>query len=265
VSSTGVPPAPFRVTVPGLLGTLALAVVIAGCVRLGFWQLERLEQRRERNAALASRLDAPVVMLSAGLGDTTGLRFRRGAATGTYDGPRSIVLPGRSLRGLPGVHLLTPLVFDGGGAAVLVNRGWVPSADGATIDESFFQGGEAGRPTGVLLAFPGAESALSARALPPEGTGFRRVWFAIDEAMLRQQFPYRLLDVQLQLLPEAGAQGFPVRLPPPPLDEGPHLGYALQWFSFAIVGVVGWIALVLRSRSDAAARARHARTGDAPA
>src|SRR5690606_37496818 len=42
---------------------------------------------------------------------------------------------------------------------------------------------------------------------------------------------------------------YPARLGPPVLDEGPHLGYALQWFAFALVGIIGWFALVIRSRS----------------
>jgi cytochrome oxidase assembly protein ShyY1 len=44
-----------------------------------------------------------------------------------------------------------------------------------------------------------------------------------------------------------------VRLEPPPLGAGTHLGYALQWFSFALIGLTGWIVLLLRSRAGPAA------------
>jgi cytochrome oxidase assembly protein ShyY1 len=32
------------------------------------------------------------------------------------------------------------------------------------------------------------------------------------------------------------------------MDEGPHFGYAIQWFSFAIIAIVGWTALLLRRK-----------------
>jgi cytochrome oxidase assembly protein ShyY1 len=39
-----------------------------------------------------------------------------------------------------------------------------------------------------------------------------------------------------------------VRLTIPALDEGPHQSYAIQWFSFALVAVVGGVALSRRPR-----------------
>jgi hypothetical protein len=50
----------------------------------------------------------------------------------------------------------------------------------------------------------------------------------------------------LQEVDSAGGPRYPTALGAPPLDAGPHLGYALQWFSFALIGFVGWFALVLR-------------------
>jgi surfeit locus 1 family protein len=37
-----------------------------------------------------------------------------------------------------------------------------------------------------------------------------------------------------------------VHIPPPEQDNGPHLGYAIQWFSFALIFLVGWVTLMLR-------------------
>jgi surfeit locus 1 family protein len=240
---------PFSVTVPGLIATLLVFAVAAVCIRLGFWQLERLEQRKARTEPLAVNLEAPPFRLSSALNDTSGLRFRHAHAAGTWDGERSIVLPGRSLRGVPGVHVLTPLVLDGG-AAVLVNRGWVAAPDGATVNDVFFVERGRAEVSGLIVPFPGAEASRVPTASLGTDSGFRRVWFAIDEAALRAQFPYRLLDVQLQLLADTTAPAWPVRLPPPVIEFGPHLGYALQWFSFALIALGGWTAMVLRARAS---------------
>jgi cytochrome oxidase assembly protein ShyY1 len=39
----------------------------------------------------------------------------------------------------------------------------------------------------------------------------------------------------------------PVRQAAPALDPGPHLGYAIQWFSFATIAIVGWLVMVAKS------------------
>lgn len=235
-----------------VLGTLMLLAVVASCLRLGFWQLERRAERQDLNARVAERQQQPALVGGDALADASAALYRRVALTGRYDDERSIVLPGQSYMGVPGVHLLTPLLLDGD-RAVLVNRGWVPAADGATIPLDSFPthvGGEAEAATRVnalVLPFPGDDRPARAGRPAPD-TGFRRVWYRPDPEALRRQYPYALLPVTLQLPPEPGAPRYPTRLPPPALDGGPHLSYAIQWFSFAAIGLIGGFALALRSR-----------------
>ncbi len=233
-----------------LLGTVGVLLIAAVCIRLGFWQLDRLDQKRSRNAALAARMAEPPVSLSASLADSSGLIYRRAAAEGFFDNARSIILPGRSHRGAPGVLVLTPLRLSGT-TALLVQRGWMPSADGVSIDMEPLRVDSAVHVRGLVLPFLGAENTIAARAsrdVPADS--FRRVWYAIDADALRAQFPYALLPLRLQVLPDsarAAGDTIPVAQGAPTLDEGPHLGYAIQWFSFALIFLVGWAAL-LRSR-----------------
>jgi surfeit locus 1 family protein len=180
---------------------------------------------------------------------------------GQYDDQRSIVLPGKSLNGVPGVHLLTPLLL-GLGDAVLVNRGWVPSADGATIPLDSFPSTPGSvtevRLAGLLLPLPPPARPAPRDAAEPR---FRRVWYRMDRDALQAQFPYRLLPAQLQLLPSPDAPSIPTRLQPPALSDGPHLSYAIQWFSFAAIGMVGWVALARRSRRERALEADESAAG----
>jgi len=247
---TETPRRPISLTPRGILATIFVFAVAAGCVRLGFWQLDRMRQRAAINAGLLSRMEAEPVLLEQAPRDTSGWLFRHVTLSGQLDGQRSIVLPGHAFRGAPGVHLLTPLRLSNG-TAVLVNRGWLPAADGATVDLGQFAADAPITATGLVLAFPAERRTRRRVALPPSTSSsdisFRRVWFAMDEAALRRQFPYELGRIQVQLLPGDSAAELPVRLPAPALDPGPHLGYAIQWFSFAIIGVVGWFALFLKS------------------
>lgn len=233
---------PLSITVPGVLGTIGVFIVAAVCVRLGFWQLERLEQRDAMNAHVAERLALPALPLATSLEDTAGLGYRRVHVHGTLDAGRSIVLAGRSRAGAPGVHLLTPLRLDDG-TAVLVNRGWVPSPDGASIDvEAFAADSIDGE--GFIVPFPSMDAGAAVTAGTLE---FQRVWFRVDAAALRRQFPYPISDFEVRLLPQASpGPEPPARLEAPELDRGPHLGYAVQWFSFAAIFVIGWGTMVVR-------------------
>src|SRR5690606_20817014 len=179
-----------------------------------------------------------------------GVAYRIADARGLFDNDRYIVLPGRSHQGVPGVHLIMPLRLADRPAAVLINRGWVPSPDAATIDAADFAVRDSADVRGPVLPFPGRAQSLAPRDVVARDSAFRHVWYTIDESALRAQFPYPLLDVMIRQLPDASsAERYPARLGPPVLDEGPHLGYALQWFAFALVGIIGWFALVIRSRS----------------
>jgi surfeit locus 1 family protein len=238
----------LSVTPSGVLGTLAVLVVAAVCVRLGFWQLDRLDQRRQRNAALQARSVQEVIALATAPLDTAGLIYRRVRVSGGLDHDRSIVLAGRSLGGAPGVHLLAPLRFPDG-SAVLVNRGWVASPDAASIAlDSLAPAGPIAA-DGLVLPLPGAQGLDSGRddaggdAAAP---AFQRTWFRMDPVALRRQFPYPIAEVEVRLLPDGAEAARPQRLPPPAIDDGPHLGYAIQWFSFAAIALIGWGAMVVR-------------------
>jgi surfeit locus 1 family protein len=238
----------LAITPAGVAGTVLLIVVVAACVRLGFWQLARLDERRALNAGIAARLEQQPIRDISQISDTAGTAYRTATARGLYDNDRYVVLPGRAYTGVPGIHLIMPLRLAGRAGAVLVNRGWIPAPDAATINARDFAVLDSVTVRGLVLPFPGSGQSLARRDATRPGATFTHVLYRIDEAELRAQFPYALADVLLQELDGAGGPRYPTQLAPPPLDEGPHLGYALQWFAFAVIGVIGWFALVLHRR-----------------
>lgn len=236
---------PHRLTVTrgGVIGSIVVIVVALVCVRLGFWQVSRLQEKRARNAATTTRLALPPIELTSIPRDSAGLVSRRVRISGIYDDDRTVIIAGRALRGSPGVYVLTPLRV--GGSWVLVNRGWMPSADGASIPlDSIREEGPANADAMIV------ELSHDPRARERDTTAaFRRVWYHASMSALRHQLPYHIPDYLVQLLPSGNAPKYPVRLETPELDEGPHLGYAIQWFSFAVIAVVGWLVLVFRRRT----------------
>ena len=207
----------------------AIAVLVAaGCVRLGIWQLHRLGERRARNAALAARLALPALEVRGRGVTADSARQRRVRATGRYDFDGEKVWPGRSFEGTPGVALVTPLRLPDG-SAVLVDRGWAPSPDAFHVDHAAYREADSASIEGLAL-------------VPPRGRG---------DVHTAGFLPF-VIQVER---PEA-ARGLPRRWPPPQLDDGPHLSYAIQWFSFALIALVGTAALLWRSRGSGRPLAR---------
>jgi len=244
--STATPSGPLSITRGGLIGTIGIVIIALTCVRLGIWQLHRLAQRKELNHQVAMRMADLPVHVTPGTHDTANLIYRRAIVEGQFDHDHAIVLPGRSLRGMPGVYVLTPVVFPGGRTGVLVNRGWVPSADATTVYLDSLRTPAEARLTGLVLPFPHSQRKSTVPAT--RDSVFRHLWFSPDADQLRAQSPYALLPFEVQALPGPGVDStrFPIRIPPPEQDNGPHLGYAIQWFSFALIFLVGWVTLMLR-------------------
>ena len=104
-------------------------------VRLGFWQLSRLSQRRASKAVISARLALPEVPLASLTLDSISEMHRRVVFTGVPDTAHEFLWTGRSRNGSRGVYIVTPVVVAGD-TAVLVNRGWVYAPDAATADLS---------------------------------------------------------------------------------------------------------------------------------
>lgn len=227
-----------RRTLAFVVFALALA---AGCVRLGVWQLARLDERRARNALVAARLAAPATGWGEAVRDTAQARYRRVALQGRYDHAREVVHTSRVRDGAPGVHVLTPLHLADG-TIVLVNRGWVYAADGMTVDLALWPEGDDAVVEGFLEAYVHAPGAV---ATPSQPRGVR----VLDRDSLQARIGTALAPfVVVQQRPDArpDSVGRLLRVPPPALGEGSHRSYAIQWFAFAAIAVLGVLAVVVR-------------------
>lgn len=219
---------------------IAMAVLFlaaAGFARLGVWQLSRLRERRAANLAAVAARAAPPITLESVTQAGDKLEGRRVTARGRYDEGHNIVLRGDVLAGVPGVRIVTPLLLAAGGPAVLVDRGFLPAPDAVTVDLRGIA--EPGEQTVKGLALP-----IGSEPGEPLAHGGRTTWRRLDLAALRRRLPYPILPVYLKQAPDSQLPRFPRRLAPPPIDDGPHLAYAIQWFLFASLAV-GFAVLVV--------------------
>jgi surfeit locus 1 family protein len=227
---------------------LVVGLLVAGvCSRLGIWQLQRLDDRTERNRRAEQQLARPALPLDSVAApdvaaDPDAYRFRAVVASGRFDLTRELVVIARAHHGVPGVHVVTPLVLDDS-LAVLVERGRLPSPVGRTVHPPLAPELPQATVEGVLLLVDGRSGAMAAADSWP-----KRV-MSPDPELVGPWYPYRLLPLLLRRrVPPEGSSLRSVDLPA--LSGGPHLSYAVQWFGFAAIALVGSIVFFVRRGDD---------------
>jgi surfeit locus 1 family protein len=214
--------------------TLLVLALMAVLARLGIWQLDRLEQRREANVALAEALNAAPVTLNetALTGDLESWEDRLVVAEGEYDLENQIALIVQSWQGMPGLHLITPLVLDEGETAVLIDRGWIP--DEQQSPEFWSQYDKTG-PVSVE-GYIAMSQIISRGTAESAASGPSQEWYRVDIAAIQSQMPYELLPVYVVQSPaEDSSTELPYHQPRTvEISEGNHMSYAMQWFIFSL-------------------------------
>ncbi len=221
--------------------TLLVFAGTAFCARLGIWQLDRLEQRRAFNAQVESMRATAALDLNNELPEhISEMEWRAATVTGQYDFENQVALRNQYNGDQYGYHLITPLLFSG--TAVLVDRGWVP-ADGNSTPIDWREYDEEGTVTvtGQIRLGQGKPAFGGvADALPGSGE-MLFVWNNLNVAQISAQLEFPILDVYIQQNLESGDAIPPIPFQPVvELTEGSHFGYALQWFTFAVILFAGY-------------------------
>jgi surfeit locus 1 family protein len=226
------------------LATLMVLVAVGILIRLGIWQLDRLDQRRIFNARVNEQQNEPVLRLdenSLKL-DLYNMEYRKVTVEGIYLADEEIVLRNQSLQGQLGRQLFTPLQIEGSDSAILIQRGWIPEELSSEDARHIYSLDGNVEIAGVLRR---AETDFGINLNPDpelmEGEIRLDAWNHLDLNRLQQQMKSQLLPVYLQLLPdEANVEG-PIAIEfNLDLSEGSHLGYAGQWFMFSLVLLIGY-------------------------
>jgi len=224
------------------LATIGL-ILAAFCVLcgLGTWQVIRLRAGDQHKEYRESRYAADPVPWDPKAGMTAAdLDYRRVTVRGTWDNAHTMLLANRARLDTLGKEVVTPLQPDGGGPAILVNRGWFPDVERERVLADLAREERAtieGLARSVDLD-PGRQT--------PTGD-----WTRLDPAEMGKQLSYPMVDWQLtqgrrQTIDDARRRpdSLPLQLYNVDGKAVPHLDYALTWYGLAIalvvVSVVRW-------------------------
>jgi cytochrome oxidase assembly protein ShyY1 len=222
-----------------------VAVLGVAFVNLGNWQLDRLAQRKERNATTIANEQKPLQPYEQVFTHpiTDADQWQQVEARGTFEADHQFVVRYRSNGGVDGYEVVTPLRTASG--AVLVDRGFIPLERGTQIP-SVAPAPPAGEVT-VVGHVRRSEKGRRA-ATTPAGNQVR----LINSDSIAATLPYEIESGYIGLLtiqPEQQGGFQPIQMPE--LSEGPHFWYAVQWFMFTAVAVAGIVVFI---RGDLQAR-----------
>jgi len=227
-----------------ILTTLLVIAGAAVLARLGVWQLDRLAQRRLFNTRVQAQMAQPQLQLTGDAlsADLTNMEYRSVVVRGQFDFPHQIALRNQAWDNQAGVQLLTPLKIDGTDTYVLVERGWVPGLESTPADWRQYDEPSTVEVRGIIRRSQSKpDFGRRLDPLPGPGSGPLYLWYFANVDRIAAQLPYPLLPVYVQQAPDSAWTSLPYRsLPVLDLTEGPHMGYALQWFSFSILLLVGY-------------------------
>jgi surfeit locus 1 family protein len=230
---------------PRLLMTLLSMALIALFISFGQWQWNKATVKGDLQTLLDTRSAEPAISMPVVPANAQAMRYRQVITRGHYEAEHQILLDNRVHREQAGYHVITPLRIENSEMRVLVNRGWLP----ALAEHSHTP--EVATPAGLvevsgMAIVPGTRYFTLGAEVAGGTSGWQKVWQNLDLPRYGKAVNFPVQPVIIQLSPESTAGGFAREWPRPDERIERHVGYALQWWGFALATVLIWLVVNFR-------------------
>ena len=217
---------------------IALGLVLL-CIWAANWQYTRGVDRHARNNVIEERIAQSPIELSARDADPVNNEWQSVSTNGRFDSNQQILLRNRYSEGKYGYEVLT-LFTSNSGEKFWVDRGWVQAGATATTPPEVTKVPESDVSITGRFRLDSSLPRGSFFALPGDGQGLVSELNAQSQLDTEKFYIDLLSGSDPSLTPAVPAQL-------PPLSDGPHMAYALQWLFFGGLIVYGRI-LIRRTR-----------------
>lgn len=222
------------------LTTILVLIGVYVLIRLGFWQLDRLESRRQFNQHYLEQLSSPIINLNDEINhqELVDMEYREVNVSGYYEFSNEIYLQNQAFENIPGYRVVTPLRIDNSENVVYIERGWISLEDLKDIEGINSNYTQHQNLKGIIR-LPQSESDFGGRS-SSAGDLNLQFFLYVDLDLLQTELEYELLPIYVQLEDVNNNQKPYSKLPEIEVTEGPHFGYAMQWFFFASLLGIGY-------------------------
>ena len=228
----------FRFLVPSFL----ILATIVFLMSLGFWQLDRADQKRTIEASI-QKANTGVIELIVNQNELLSKEYYEVRLQGSYISDKQFIYDNQIVDQVSGYYVLTPFVLKGQPNAVLVNRGFIPW-NGSRDKLADIDVDSASREIKVQVSNPIKRIELKTSDISNQ---FPVLIQAIDFDVIEEIASTSFVDI-VGLLDPSSADGFVRKWEPYTGSIEKHIGYAIQWFLMAFVlGIIG-IRIGLKQR-----------------
>lgn len=217
---------------PDIKATALGLLLLPGLIALGFWQLDRAEEKRQLNLLFEKKQHSPALPLQS-LVVNDDLRYQPVIVSGHFVPEKNYLLDNKMYKGRVGYELISVFQPQQSDSWLLINRGWIagdPSRQKlpkiAPLTSTLQLKGEVYVPLGEMMVL--AET---------EESGWPRVIQQVDMARISEQLQHAVFPYTIRL--DEGQPGVKQRnWPVVNIQPEKHTGYAVQWFAMAITVVL---------------------------
>ncbi|MFC2025677.1 SURF1 family protein [Chloroflexota bacterium] len=240
-----------------IITSILVMIAMIVMIRLGIWQLDRLKQRKDFNSRVSAQVNQPILDLNNDVPSEKlmGMEFRKVKVFGEYNFSQEIALRNQYWQNQWGVHLVTPLHINGHEKTILIDRGWIPANDFQSMEWSKFNEPGLVEIEGIIRnSQTKADYGNRSDEVSDIEDNHLDAWNFVNIPQISRQTSNDLLPVYIQQAPDQSWRNLPYRTQPElDLTDGPHLGYAIQWFSFAAILGIGYPIFIRRQLNQSKA------------
>lgn len=228
---------------PRFTSTILVLAILPLLLSLGFWQLDRAQQKRSMLQQFQARHHMMPVSLTA-LKKQNDIRYLPVQVQGYFDNAHSILLDNQFYQHQVGYYVLTPFFPDINQPAVLINRGWIPRTTNRLQLPSI-------PPLSGMQKLTGIVQLPTAKPFTLGSLADNQTWPWRIEALvinkIQQRLGYKVAPFVI-LLDPTQAGGFardwrPVNTEMPPQR---HVAYAVQWFALALTLTILYLIITIK-------------------
>lgn len=232
---------PFWATFLTLIGVMILC-------SLGSWQLKRLVWKQAILTSIDAQNNVDAAQVALKPSDLLVEDYiRRGYVTGIYDHSKEFLIYNRTLKGIPGYHVFTPLTLgdahkDDMAQTILVNRGYIPIE--AEREEGYYMF----RPEGIVKVSGVLRHEFKENMFVPQNHIEKDIWYRIDPAQMARAKQISAVASQLFYAEHEHIKGrtpdqhYPIAIDGRVTPNNNHAQYAFFWFAMAVAMIGVYVA-----------------------
>lgn len=220
---------------PSWLGFLVLIICVPLFIKLGLWQYNKAKLKQEMQTSYNASLDYDALALPARLDNPDMWKYKKVKITGHYETKYQILLDNQVEQSRAGFHVLTPLKIEGRNDYVLINRGWIAGKATHTDLPAITT------PEGVVeivgLVWVPSKKIFTLETTQ-EKSQWNLVWQHMDLERYQKSVSLNVLPIVIKLDSNSNAGGFIRNWQLPAEKIATNMGYAYQWFGFAVASIL---------------------------